>query len=169
MHFPAHLPALCRLALLASAIVVVAPVAQAEPLPGGAALGMTVPQLQQAEPALKRVPHPARMTGGLVGTWSGRRVQVGGVALTPTFFLADGQLLRIEYLASEAGPGAFAALQAWASSAWGEPLVANAPEGTYASWDSGDMQVYLQSTRTSRGEQLRLVAKRRVLKDGSEL
>lgn len=158
----------CRL-LLASFGLALAPAAPAEPLPGGAVLGMTVPQLQQAEPALKRVPHPTRLTGGLVGSWSGTTVQVAGVALTPTYFFADGRLLRIEYLASSGSSGEFAALLARGRDALGEALVSSAPEGAYANWDIEDMQVYLQFTKTSRGEQVRLVAKRRVLKDGREL
>lgn len=155
--------------LAAACIAIASFAAHAQSLPGGFTLGMTVPQLQQAEPALRRVPHPARLAGGLVGSWSGHAIDVAGVALTPTFFFAEGQLRRVEYLARDGGPAAFAALLAWARGMWGEELAANAPEGAYASWEREDTQVYLQRAGAARGEQVRLVTKQRVLKDAGEL
>lgn len=154
-------------ALLTTFCFTVAP-AQAQGLPGGVALGMTVPQLQEAQPALTRVPHPARLAGGLVGHWSGQAV-VAGVSLVPTFFFADGQLQRVEYLASDAGPAAYDALLAWGRKAWGTELAANEPEGAYASWSGEDLDAYLQLASAARGGRLRLVIKRRVLKDAGEL
>jgi hypothetical protein len=140
-----------------------------QPLPGGVALGMSLPQLQQALPQLKRVPHPARLAGGLVGAWSADALDASGVSLTPTFYFADGQLQRVEYLARPGGPEAFAALIAWARSAWGAELSANEPEGAYASWSSDEADAYLQLTNAAHGGQLRFVVKRRVLKDAGEL
>ena len=153
------------LVLMAGACSAIAP-ARAQALPGGAALGMSVPQLQQVEPALKRVPRPARLAGGLVGSWSADTVEVAGVALTPTFFFAEGELRRVEYLARDGGPAAFDALLGWARGAWGAELASTAPEGAYASWDRDDMQVYLQLAGTTL---VRLVVKRQVEKDASEL
>lgn len=137
-------------------------------LPGGTALGMTVPELQ-AQTALKRVPHPARLAGGLVGSWSAGPIDVAGVALTPTFYFADGHLERVEYLARDGGPVAFPALLAWARQSWGAELAAADPEGAYASWATDDMDVYLQQAGTAQGAQVRLVIRHRVLKDASEL
>lgn len=158
------------IAVLATAWVVIASATtDARSLPGGAALRMTVPELQQAQPDLKRVPHPARLAGGLVGSWSAGAIDVAGVPLTPTFYFADGQLERVEYLAREGGPAAFPALLAWARQAWGAELSAADPGGEYASWATEDMDAYLQQASTPSGAQVRLVVKRRVLKDASEL
>ena len=130
---------------------------------------MTVAQLRHARPASKRVARPVRMGGGLVGSWSEARLQLAGVALTPTFFFARGQLQRVEYLAREGGFAAFAALRAWARTTWGAELAADGPEGAYASWSSEDTDAYLQMTNTGRGDQVRLVVRRRVTRDASEL
>lgn len=138
-------------------------------LPGGVALGMTVPQLQQVQPGLKRVPHPPRLAGGLVGSWSGGAVAVAGLALTPTFYLSDGQLQRIEYLARDGGPAAFAALLGWARASWGAELAAADPDSALASWSTDDMDAYLQLASPGPTGPVRLVVKRRVLKDASEL
>lgn len=135
---------------------------QAQALPGGVQLGMTVPQLQQAVPGLHPVPRPARLAGGLVGSWAGPAVDVAGVSLAPTFFLAEGQLRRVEYLAA---PGSFDALLAWGRAAWGPELASQSPEGAYATWTSGELDAYLQQA----GSTVRLVLKRRILKDDSEL
>ncbi|WP_239024241.1 hypothetical protein [Ramlibacter humi] len=141
----------------------------AGPLPGGLSLGMTVPEMQQAQPGLKRVPHPARLAGGLVGSWSADEVRLAGVALLPTFYIADGQLARVEYLAREGGPASYSSLLAWARGTWGAELASNAPEGSYASWEGEEVDAYLQLANTAAGPQTRLVIKRRVLKDASEL
>jgi hypothetical protein len=138
--------------------------AQAQALPGGAQLGMAVPQLQQAVPGLKPVPHPAHLAGGLVGSWSGPTIDVAGAALVPTFFLAEGQLARVEYLAT---PEAYAPLLAWGRAQWGAELASDSPEGTYATWSNGEFDAYLQETHGR--PQVRLVIKRRVLKDASAL
>lgn len=157
-------------ALLASASLALATAsAQAQPVPGGVELGMTLPQVRQAQPALKRVPHPARLAGGLVGSWSAHALDVAGVELEPTFFFADGQLQRVEYLARDGGPAAFEALRAWARGTWGADQGANDPESAYAYWASGDIDAYLQLANTAHGAQVRLVVKQRVLKDASEL
>jgi hypothetical protein len=58
-------------------------------------------------------------------------------------------------------------LLAWARRGWGAELAANAPEGTYASWSGDDGDVYLQ--KPASGGPVRLVVKRRVLKDAGEL
>jgi len=140
-------------------------VAAAQSVPGGVALGMSAAQLQQADPAAARVPHPARLAGGLVGSWSGSAVQLANVALTPTFFFANGELRRVEYLAREGSAAGYAALLAWGRATWGDELASTAPEGAYASWDTPELQAYLQFS----GNQLRLVTRKRVLKDAGEL
>lgn len=169
MRFPPFFASGCLAAGLAMAAMIWPVAARAETLPGGVALDMTVPQLQQAQPGLKRVPRPARLAGGLVGNWSGSAVEVAGVSLTPTFFLADGQLRRVEYLAREGGPSVFAALLDWARARWGAELAANAPEGAYASWTNTDADAYLQLASAASGGQVRLVVKQRVAKDAGEL
>lgn len=154
------LPAIAACAALASFS------AQAQALPGGVQMGMTVPQLQQAVPGLRPVAHPARLAGGLVGSWSGPAVELVGVSVSPTFFLAEGQLRRVEYLAA---PGAFDALLAWGRAAWGAELASQSPEGAYATWSAGEVDAYLQQANASPHPVVRLVVKRRALKDDSEL
>jgi hypothetical protein len=159
-----------RTALVAAWAFALSTGASAEPLPGGAELGMSVPQLQQAVPGLGPVAHAAHMAGGLVGSWAGPAVQVAGVALTPTFFVAHGQLRRVEYLAaSGTPPSAFDALVDWARSAWGAELASDSPEGAYATWSRGDTAIYVQRTSGARGTQLRLVFRQVAAKDDSEL
>jgi hypothetical protein len=144
--------------------------AHAQTLPGGVQLGMTLQQLQQTVPALKPVAHPARLAGGLIGSWSGSAIQVAGVALTPTFFLADAHLRRVEYLASWSdGARAFDALLIWGRAAWGPELASQNPEGAYATWTNGEVDAYLQRTSAPQGSRVRLVIKRRLVKDGGEL
>jgi hypothetical protein len=154
---------------MASAVLA-AVAAHAQALPGGAALGMSAQQLQQAVPALQPVPHPPRLAGGLVGRWTAPFVTVAGVDLAPTFYFADGQLQRVEYLAAPGASGqAFESLLAWGRAAWGTELSSQGPEGAYANWATADADVYLQQSAGARGVQLRLVVKRRILKDAGEL
>src|SRR5205085_11606440 len=113
---PAALVVPC-IALLAAAQ------AHAQSLPGGGQIGMTVPQLQQAVPGLKPVARPARLAGGLVGSWSGPEVDIEGIAFTPTFFFADAQLRRVEYVTTAgATAGALDALVAWGRAQCGPEL-----------------------------------------------
>jgi hypothetical protein len=141
----------------------------AQDLPGGLQLGMSLPQLQQAVPALRRVPNPAHLAGHLVGSWSGPAIELGGVTLIPTFFFADAQLRRIEYLAMPSGSDAFDALLTWGRRAWGSELASEGPEGAYATWTQGDTDAYLQRTGGAARPQVRLVVKQRVTKDAGEL
>lgn len=144
--------------------------ALAQDLPAGVSLGMTVPQLQQAVAGLTPVPRPARLAGGLVGSWAGPALQLAGVDLTPTFFMAQGQLRRVDYLAADRHSAtAFDALLAWARTAWGQELASQAPEGAYASWTQGELDAYLQQTSATGRPQVRLVIKRRALKEAGEL
>ena len=152
--------------LVLATLACVAAAAHAQSLPGAVTLGMSVPQLQQARPTLKHVAHPARLAGGLVGSWSDASLSVAGVVLTPTFFFAEGRLERIEYLARDGGAANYATLLAWGRNTWGAELASTAPEGSYATWSSGDTDAYLQ---LAHGEQLRLVVKHRALKDAGEL
>lgn len=143
--------------------------AQAQDLPGAVQLGMTPQQLQQAEPGLQPVHRPVRLAGGLVGSWSGPPVALGGVAMAPTYFFAEGGLRRIEYLAPDADAQAYDALLAWGRRNWGQELASQGPEGAYATWSSDAMEVYLQRTGDARRPQLRLVIKAATGKDASEL
>src|SRR5881398_1038512 len=96
--------ALLPRAIVALSLALSAVVAHAQALPGGAQLGMNAQQLREAIPALQRVPRPVRMAGGLVGNWRGPSVAIGGVPLAPTFFFAEGELRRIEYVADAGAP-----------------------------------------------------------------
>lgn len=153
-----------------AALALLLPAAHAHDLPGAVQLGMSAGQLQQAVPALQPVKRPARLAGGLVGSWSGAALEVDGVALTPTFYMADGQLQRVEYVAQPgAGAPAFDALLRWGRAAFGPETASAGPEGQYAAWSDATMDVYLQRTGGSHSSQVRLVVKQRVLKDASQL
>ena len=158
-----------RSAIVIAAAAIAPAAVHAQGLPGGIVLGMTLAELQQVQPGLKPIPHPARLAGGLVGSWSGDAIEVAGVPLTPTFFFAGGQLRRVEYLAREGGSAAFGALLVWERAIAGKELLSSGQEGQYASWANEQMDVYLQLTSTPRVEQVRLVARQRVLKEAGEL
>ncbi|MDB5856777.1 MAG: hypothetical protein JWQ76_466 [Ramlibacter sp.] len=171
MRYPFPVLPGLRPAVLATACIgLLSAAAHAQTLPGGVQLGMTLQQLQQAVPALTPVAHPAHLAGGLVGRWSGPAIQLAGVALTPTFFFADAHLQRVEYLASSGdGAAAFDSLLAWGRAAWGPELASQNPEGAYATWASGEVDAYLQQASAAQGPRVRLVIKRRLVKDGSDL
>lgn len=153
--------------LVGLSFALLAAAGRAEVLPGGVQLGMSALDLQQAVPGLQRVRRPQHLAGGLVGRWSGPSVQVAGIALTPTFFFQHEELLRVEYDARrDAGSQAFDALLAWGRTAWGQELASQSPEGVYATWSDTELDAYLQRTNA---DAVRLVIKRRVLKDDSEL
>lgn len=157
------------LALLAACGLSFAGPACAQDMPGGARLGMTAEQLQQAVPAVAKVARPVRMQGGLAGSWSAPPVAIAGTAFVPTFFFAGGQLRRIEYLASPGdAAAAFDAVRAWGRAQWGPELVSESPEASYATWTGEAMDAVLQATNAPQRD-LRLVIRRRVAKDGSEL
>jgi len=162
MRFPS--PAFLPTALILTCTCLAPSAAQAQMLPAGVQLGMSVQQLRQAVPALRPVPHPARLAGGLVGRWAGPSVRVAGVTLTPTFFFAGGHLARVEYVAPAPDARSFDALLAWGRGKWGPELAQRSPEGAYASWAQGDVDAYLQQA-----SRVRLVIKRRVVKDASTL
>ena len=169
MRLPAPAFPLARVLALAACVVLAPRPASAQDLPGGAQLGMSAQALQQALP-LRPVQRPARLAGGLVGRWSAPAFNLAGVAITPTYFLADGQLERVEYLADPAsGAQAFDALRAWGRAAWGPELASQSPEGAYAAWSSDETDAYLQRTGTADAPVVRLVIKRRVVKDAGEL
>jgi hypothetical protein len=90
--------------------------------------------------------------------------------VAPTYFFADGELRRIEYLApADADGHAYEALLSWGRRTWGPELASQGPEGAYATWNSDAMEVYLQRTGDARRPQLRLVIKATAGKDASEL
>jgi hypothetical protein len=170
MHcFPRQSHVLLRAAAAAFALWSMSLVAVAQPLPGGAQLGMSADQLQAAVAGVARVVRPLRMAGGLVGSWSEPSVDIAGVPFAATFFFAGDALQRVEYVATANDPKAFDAVRAWCRSQWNQELASQNPEGAYAAWSTDDIDVYLQSTSVRERPVLRLVIKRRVLKDGSEL
>jgi hypothetical protein len=147
--------------------VLLAVTAHAQALPGGAQLGMTAQALREAVPSLQRVPRPVHMAGGLTGSWRGPVVDIAGVPFAPTFFFADGELKRVEYLANDSAPAsAYESLLAWGRSIWGPELASQGSEASYATWTSGQVQAYLQQTSAA---QLRLVVKLLAARDASEL
>ncbi|CAN7449549.1 hypothetical protein [Variovorax paradoxus] len=161
-------------ALAASAAVFAAGALHAQALPPGVRLGMTAVELQAAMPTIERVPRPQRLAGGLVGGWQGAPVSMAGLVFEPTFFFADSQLRRVEYLASasavpDGGAAAFAELLRWGRAAFGAELASNDPGSAYAAWTHEDADVYLQHVRDARRGGVRLVYKARQLRDGSEL
>ena len=157
-------------ALASLSITLLALAAHAQALPDGARLGMTAQQLRDVVPGIARVPHPVRMAGGLVGSWRGPVVDIAGVPLAPTYFLAEGELRRIEYVADAgAAADAYETLLAWGRSAWGPELASQGSEGAYASWTGDTLQAYLQLAGGGQRPQLRLVLKLRSSKDASEL
>ena len=70
----------------------------AQGLPAGVALGMTASDLTRLVPQLERVRHPPRMSGGLVGTWRSKRIQMFGMIGQQTYYFADDQLRRVEFV-----------------------------------------------------------------------
>jgi hypothetical protein len=160
-------------ALLVAAAAGLASVAHAAnppALPGAGQLGMSLAQLRQAVPQLRPLPHAIRLAGRLVGGWSAPAVLLAGVALTPTYFFADGELRRVDYSAApdDSTDAGFSALREWGRSAWGPELDSSGPEGSYASWSADDLDAYLQRA-AARPSALRLVMKVRAIKDASEL
>jgi len=151
----------------------------AQALPPGVRLGMAADQLPASVAGLARVPRPARLSGGLVGAWRGDAVEVAGQRFEPTFFIAEGQLRRIEYaaLTPEAparGAAAFAALLDWGRGLWGAERLARDAGATQtseiASWAAdGDLDVVLQRAESARHASVRLIYRLRQLKDASEL
>ena len=152
--------------LAAFSLSLLAVAAHAQALPGGGEFGMSAQQLHEAIPALARVPRPVRMAGGLVGQWRGPAVQVGGVAVAPTYFLAEGLLKRVEYIADS--PDAYASLLAWGRATWGQELASQGSEGAYAAWTTGATQAYLQLSADARAP-VRLVVKLLAAREASEL
>lgn len=161
-------------AIAASAAVFAAGALHAQALPPGVRLGMTAVELLAAMPTIERVPRPQRLAGGLVGSWRGAPVSMAGLAFEPTFFFADSQLRRVEFLASaealpDGGAAAFAELLRWGRGVFGSELASNDPGSAYAAWTRQDADVYLQHMRDARRASVRLVYKARQVRDGSEL
>ncbi|MBS0426116.1 MAG: hypothetical protein JSR41_02380 [Proteobacteria bacterium] len=140
---------------------------------------MAADQLPGTVPGLTRAARPARLSGGLVGAWHGDALDVAGQRFEPTFFVAGGQLRRVEYAAvttaaDDRGTAAFAALLEWGRHAWGGERLARdvggAQTSEIASWTVGDdLDVYLQRAESPRQASVRLVYRLRQLKDASEL
>jgi len=157
-------------AVVSLSITLLAVAAHAQALPGGAQLGMNAQQLRDVVPGLARVPRPVRMAGGLVGSWRGPAVDIAGVLLAPTYFLAEGELRRVEYVAdADTAANGYESLLAWGRSLWGPELASQGSEGAYAAWTGDKLQAYLQLAGGGQRSQLRLVVKLRSTRDASEL
>lgn len=155
-------------------VVLIAPVAQAQALPAGVHFGMTINELQAVQPEVQRVTKPQHLAGGLTGNWHGAPVVVAGLPFDLTFFFADSQLRRVEFLASteprtHLNATAFDALVAWGRSTFGPELGSSDPGGKYAAWVSGDVDVYAQSAIGPHQASVRLVYKEQQRKDGQSL
>lgn len=146
----------------------------AQALPVGVQIGMTADALQSALPAVERVARPQRLPGGLVGNWRLAPTMLAGLPFEATFYFSGGALKRVEYLAAtqaepDRGASAFAQLLDWGRAAFGPEVGARDPGSAYASWVSGDTDVYAQHVDDPRRASVRLVYKARQLNDGSAL
>lgn len=135
---------------------------------------MSADALQAALPAAERVARPQRLPGGLAGSWRLAPTVLAGLPFETTFYFAGSVLRRVEYVAStpaepDRGAGAFAQLLAWGRAAFGPEVGARDPGNAYASWVSGDTDVYAQHVDDPRRASVRLVYKARQIKDGGEL
>lgn len=156
--------------VFAGALLALALGAGAEPLPPGIALGMNASQLREAVPGLFRVARPARLAGGLVGRFSAPDIPIAGESLAPTFYFVGEELQRVEYVEAPPMPDrSFEALLAWGRAQWGQELASSSPEALYATWTREDMNVYLQRTLPPMQPSVRLVFRRIIAKDASEL
>ena len=163
-----------RLLLLAASLGAASGLLQAQALPPDVHLGMTVKELQAALPGLERVQRPQRLAPGLAGSWHGTPAPIGGLLFQPVFYLAGGQLRRVEWVAAapaapDMAAAAFAELVAWGRSQFGPELASNDPGSAYAAWVQGDVDVYAHYVNDARSPSVRLVYKTRQLKDASEL
>ena len=157
-------------AIASLSLVLLATTAHAQALPGGAQLGMTAQALREVVPSLQRVRRPVHMAGGLTGSWRGPVVDIAGVPFAPTFFFAEGELKRVEYLADDRAPAnGYESLLAWGRYTWGPELASQGSEASYATWTSGQVQAYLQQAGGAQRAQLRLVVKLLAARDASEL
>jgi hypothetical protein len=168
------LPSRIFRALAALSLVALAHAATAQALPPGVRLGMSADELRQAVPDLERVQRPARLAGGLAGSWRAAPSVIAGLPFEPVFYFAGDQLRRVEWSASaegqpDLGAAAFAEILAWGRGSFGPELASNDPGSAYAAWVQGDTDVYAQRSADARHASVRLVYKLRQLKDGSEL
>lgn len=173
-HSLASLGGGSRILSLGAFAVATSIAAHAQALPPAVHMGMTAQELQAALPTTEPVPHPQRLSGGLLGSWRGERAPIAGLMFKPTYYFAAGRLKRIEYDATaqglpDGGEAAFSALLQWGRDAFGNELAALDPGSTYVSWSSSDLDVILQRTGDARRANLRLIYKQRVLRDASEL
>lgn len=146
--------------------------AQAQSLPEGVRWGMSAQDLRAALPAVQPVVRPQRLSGGLVGAWSGAPVSVGGVALAPVFYFSADHLRRVEYSAqtdAQSGEHAFDALIAWGRRSFGPEQASAGGEGRYAAWMQGDLDIYAQRVDRREGASVRLVYALHERKDDSVL
>src|SRR5690348_14707112 len=88
-----------RLLLLAAFIDPAAGVAHTQELQLGVRQGTRAEELQAALPGLQRVPRPLRLAGGLAGLWHGAPAPNAGLLFEPVYYLAGGQLRRVEWVA----------------------------------------------------------------------
>lgn len=164
---------LSRFALAVCLLCAIAPQLQAQPLPEGADLGATPAELQRAMPDLEKVVRPTRMAGGLAGLWRSAPTALAGVVGNYTFFLAGGQVRRIEFWADapadpSAADAAFDALAAWSRDLYGVEMASGGSGARYAAWSRPGVDIYLQQAPPPRAG-VRLVRVARAQRDGSAL
>jgi len=148
--------------------------ASAQALPAGVRLGMTADDLRVAAPDVARVARPARLAGGLAGTWRGAPSPIWGLAFEPTYFFAGNVLQRVEWMRAaddlaDRGAGAFAELLQWGRAQFGAETASRDPGSAYASWSTDDTDIYLQHVDGAGHATVRLVYKTRQRKDASML
>lgn len=160
--------------LIAPSLFLAVASVHAQALPPGVRLGMSADELRAALPDVERVQRPQRLAGGLSGNWRAPPSVLAGLLFETTFFFAGGDLQRVESVAalqaeSDRGAAAFAQLLDWGRSSFGPEAGARDPGSAYASWVSGDTDIYLQHVDSPQRATVRLVYKARQRKDGSAL
>ena len=169
-------PALRAIMAFALALLFVGP-ALAQALPPAIHVGMSSDELQAAGLDLRRVSRPERMANGARGLWQ-QTAQPGddGLVFDITYFVRGASVDRIDLQLAAAPDGPMAAYErivATLRTQLGSELrskesVGNSLSET-ASWAAKDQDVaaYLSGARDA--EKVRIVYKRRELKDASTL
>ena len=157
------------LALTSAALAVAA--ANAQEMAPGVVLGMSATDLVHALPQLEHVRRPPRLGGGMVGAWRADGVQMLGLTGQQTYYIADRQLRRIEFVGTTPdrldNGAAFERLVSWGRTTYGQEVASADPGSRIAEWNTGDGSVYVPWDDL-RGE-IRLVYQLRVERDAGQL
>jgi hypothetical protein len=173
----------CRPAGLLAAVAALAALAAApsgalaQTLPPGVHLGMTADELQAAGLDLQRVRRPERMPGGALGVWS-QAGQVGDddMSFDVTYFMRGPVLDRVELVMTSAREGVAASYERVVGvlrGQFGAELRSRSPAGTAvdetASWAAEGEDVAVYMTGAKDAAKVRVIYKRRTVKDASTL